>query len=65
MSSLINVLLGTPVLRTVLGSGIRLPVLISYASKHSLALKRTNRRRVATDWVAVAHGALIAELPEA
>jgi len=44
MSSLINVLLGTPVLRT-------------------LALERTNRRRVATDWVAVAHGALIAELP--
>ena len=54
-SSLINALLGASVLPTGVGDQIGLPVLVSYASKPSLVLEHANRRRVATDWVTMAH----------
>jgi hypothetical protein len=49
-SSLINALLGAPVLPTGLGDQVRSPVLISYASKPSLAAEHNDYRRVAVDW---------------
>ena len=50
-SSLINALLGAPALPTGLTDHVPLPVLVSYASKPSLVLERSDRRRVATDWI--------------
>jgi hypothetical protein len=53
-SSLINALLGASVLPTGLGDQVRPAVLISYASKPSLAAEHNNHRRVAADWATAA-----------
>jgi hypothetical protein len=53
-SSLINALLGSDVLPTGFSDQVRLPVLVSYASKPSLVLEHINRRHVTTDWGAMA-----------
>lgn len=52
-SSLINTLLGLPGLPTGFDSRVRPPVLVSHASKPSLALENNDHRRVATNWAAI------------
>jgi hypothetical protein len=57
-SSLLNALLGSAVLPTGVRVHIPYPVLLTYASNPSLAFELANRRRVATDWDAVAQAPL-------
>jgi hypothetical protein len=52
-SSLINALLGAAALPTGFRHDIRVPVLITHSPKPSLVLEFVDRRRVATDWVAI------------
>jgi GTPase Era involved in 16S rRNA processing len=59
-SSLVNALLGTAALPASFKVQIPYPVVISYASRPSLAIELIDRRRVVTDWDGVsrapAHG---------